>query len=242
MAIWVLYNAMSVSALILCWQEWTFVRDIWRAAQLAGYKGVRRLMARTMSQEGSLRVVMTLTCLVMAACAMAQFAVYGPPARNATGFQWTSRAMLVLQPCLLLWKAISNGKVRRAFSDAALHSEEFADDLQSPYMVALWHGTPILVVDRDDGIIVDASEPAHALFGYPFPTLRGLNVDRLVPENLREKHAAHRRAYTSRPLPASMAAHFSGQRLDGSSVPLMIQLVPALGKSRVVALVSEVPA
>src|SRR3954470_1978553 len=52
----------------------------------------------------------------------------------------------------------------------------------------------VVVSDRR-GRIVAANEALHTLLGYPDGTLVGRKLEKLVPEDLRELHRAHRRAF-----------------------------------------------
>lgn len=242
MAIWLFYIGCSLAALLLCRLEWSFARSVWWAALTAGTKGVRRLLAKSMKQEASLRMVLAGMSLGIAALATANVLVNGASQARPNGFQLGIRLLLIGTPCVLLWKALGNRHVRISFADAALHSDEFSDELHAPYMQALWDASAIIVADMDSGLIVQASDTAERLFGYPYGALLGLNVERLVPEAQRSAHAGHRRAYAVRPhaRPMHASATFSGQRMDGSTLRLQIQLVPVLGNSRVLVLASEV--
>jgi PAS domain S-box-containing protein len=100
----------------------------------------------------------------------------------------------------------------------------------------------VLVVDRA-GSIVLANPRACELFGYPEQELNGMNVDRLVPEQARPAHAAHRDRYAreARLRPMGAGLLLSGRRRDGSEFPLEIALnpVPAEGGDVYVAAIRD---
>ena len=86
-------------------------------------------------------------------------------------------------------------------------------------------GQGILTVSRE-GLIVDANLMAQKLFGYTGEEVRGACVDRLLPENLRENHVAHRAAYALDPYARAMGQGMDlvARRKDGSTFPVEISL------------------
>jgi PAS domain S-box-containing protein len=102
------------------------------------------------------------------------------------------------------------GKTARAFS----HLIEAAPDA-------------ILEVDRD-GIIVLMNATTERLFGYTRDELCGRNVDILVPDEVRARHAHHRANYSAHPLtrPMGSGLRLQGQRKDGTRFPVEISLSP----------------
>jgi PAS domain S-box-containing protein len=85
----------------------------------------------------------------------------------------------------------------------------------------------ILEVDRD-GRIVRMNTATERLFGYTREELAGENVDRLVPDEVRARHAHHRENYSAHPLTRPMGSGLllQGQRKDGSRFPVEISLSP----------------
>jgi PAS domain S-box-containing protein len=85
----------------------------------------------------------------------------------------------------------------------------------------------ILEIDRD-GRIVLMNAATERLFGYSRDELSGKNVDILVPNEVRARHAHHRANYGAHPLPRPMGSGLllQGQRKDGTRFPVEISLSP----------------
>ncbi|MBV8468333.1 MAG: EAL domain-containing protein [Burkholderiaceae bacterium] len=85
----------------------------------------------------------------------------------------------------------------------------------------------LLLVDSN-GAIVDANPAAAAMFGWPENSLTGLQIEALVPQQLRTSHAHERSNYFSDPHTRSIgeARLFSGARRNGESFPVEVALVP----------------
>jgi PAS domain S-box-containing protein len=85
----------------------------------------------------------------------------------------------------------------------------------------------ILLVDRQ-GRVVEANREAERLFGYGPGELVGIEVESLVPPEVRGDHQAHREAYARRPRPRPMGIglELAGVRRDGTRVPVEISLSP----------------
>ncbi|MGN8081408.1 PAS domain S-box protein [Variovorax sp. 22077] len=85
----------------------------------------------------------------------------------------------------------------------------------------------LLVVDQSGGIVL-ANPSAAALLGYAPDELLGLNVDALVPDSIRPRHASYREAYGRAPRPRPMGTHMElvAKRKDGSEVMVEIALSP----------------
>lgn len=86
----------------------------------------------------------------------------------------------------------------------------------------------LILVDAQ-GIILYANTHAHTLFGYKSGTLNGFCVDRLIPEESRSSHAAHRDAYMREPRLREMGNRnmpLFGLRQDGTRFPAEIRLAP----------------
>lgn len=85
----------------------------------------------------------------------------------------------------------------------------------------------LLLVDQSGHIIL-ANPSAAALLGYAADELVGLNVDVLVPDSIRPRHASYREAYGRAPRPRPMGTHMElvAKRKDGSEVMVEIALSP----------------
>ena len=85
-----------------------------------------------------------------------------------------------------------------------------------------------LVVADARGAIVLANPAAAGLLGYTVAELVGLNVDVLVPDAIRPRHAAYRDAYAHHPRPRPMGTGMElvAKRRDGSEVMVEISLNP----------------
>jgi PAS domain S-box-containing protein len=85
----------------------------------------------------------------------------------------------------------------------------------------------VLLVDGQ-GLIVLANPAAAALLGYRVDELEGLPVDRLVPDRVAPRHAAHRQAYSLAPKSRPMGSELElmARRADGSEVMVEIALGP----------------
>ena len=94
---------------------------------------------------------------------------------------------------------------------------------------ALFESYPdaLLVVDLD-GTIVLPNAPAARLLGYSVDELTGMQVDALVPDTIRPRHAALRQGYAQAPhaRPMGTQMELAARRKDGSSVMVEIALSP----------------
>jgi PAS domain S-box-containing protein len=85
----------------------------------------------------------------------------------------------------------------------------------------------LLLVDAA-GLIMLANPAATALLGYSTSELTGLNVDALVPDSIRPRHASYREAYGRAPRPRPMGTQMElvAKCRDGSEVMVEIALSP----------------
>ncbi|RUR66311.1 PAS domain S-box protein [Variovorax guangxiensis] len=85
----------------------------------------------------------------------------------------------------------------------------------------------LLLVDQSGSIML-ANPSAAALLGYAQDELLGLNVEELVPDSIRPRHASYREAYGRAPRPRPMGTHMelAAKRKDGSEVMVEIALSP----------------
>ncbi|MED5621894.1 PAS domain S-box protein [Ideonella sp. BN130291] len=103
----------------------------------------------------------------------------------------------------------------------------------------------LLLVDTA-GAIVLANPSAAALLGYTPEEMAGLNVDALVPDSIRPRHAAYREAYARSPRTRPMGTQMElvARRRDGSEVMVEIALSPLQsgGRPLVVAAIRDISA
>ena len=103
-----------------------------------------------------------------------------------------------------------------------------------------------LIVADASGTIVLANPAASNLLGYAVDELVGMNVDALVPESIRPRHAAYRDAYGRNPRPRPMGTQMDlvAKRRDGSEVMVEIALSPlqSHGLPLVVAAIRDIGA
>jgi PAS domain S-box-containing protein len=103
---------------------------------------------------------------------------------------------------------------------------------QSGVFRTLFRGYPdALIVADSSGRIVLANPMAAQLLGYTTDELIGLNVDALVPDSIRPRHASYRDAYGRNPRPRPMGNEMElvARRKDGSEVVVEIALSPLQG-------------
>ena len=100
---------------------------------------------------------------------------------------------------------------------------------EAPVFRSLFAAYPdALIVADASGTIVLANPAAGLLLGYRIDELVGLNVDALVPDSIRPRHAAYRHAYAHDPKPRPMGTQMElvAKRRDGSEVMVEIALSP----------------
>lgn len=103
----------------------------------------------------------------------------------------------------------------------------------------------ILMVDQS-GTITLANPEVHSIFGYPQGSLRGREVEQLVPAAGRGHHRELRVAYADAPHPHRMGAQrqVAGLHQDGHQVPIEISLAPVRTPEgpRVLAVLADITA
>ena len=100
----------------------------------------------------------------------------------------------------------------------------------------------LIIIDAQ-GVVRFANRQASALFGYPHEELVGQQVESLIPERFRARHAGHRRAYLAAPRPRPMGSGLAlfARRRDGAELPVEISLSPvAADRSLVAAAIRDV--
>jgi PAS domain S-box-containing protein len=90
-----------------------------------------------------------------------------------------------------------------------------------------------MLIIAASGRIQQANEQALRLFGYERQELEGLQVERLVPDELQLEHQALRKRYTAAAELRAMASgrDLKARRKDGSSFPVEIELSPFMSES-----------
>ena len=78
------------------------------------------------------------------------------------------------------------------------------------------------------GVIRIANHQAESLFGYAREDLIGSRIEMLVPESLRQVHAAHRANFNANPKarPMGTALRLTGRQADGTEFPVDVSLSP----------------
>lgn len=109
----------------------------------------------------------------------------------------------------------------------------------------LLEAAPDAIIEIDvDGRIVLLNEVTEVLFGYSKEKLLGESVDRLIPDELRDRHASHRARYVQDPVtrPMGRGIELYGKRKDGSQFPVEISLSPVKSTAgfRVSAIIRDV--
>ncbi|MFL6446153.1 MAG: PAS domain S-box protein [Bryobacteraceae bacterium] len=105
-------------------------------------------------------------------------------------------------------------------SEQAHAMERFRDLLEA---------APDSIIEVDEGgVIVLVNAATEQMFGYLREELQGRNIDLLVPEELRHRHAQNRAAYANLPTrrPMGTGIRLYGQKRDGTKFPVEISLSP----------------
>ncbi len=101
-----------------------------------------------------------------------------------------------------------------------------------------------LILADPEGRITLSNQRAAIMFGYPAEKFATLNVDDLLPDAMRHKHAKLREGFYHQPVARSMAdkRDLFGRRDDGSLFPIEVGLTPVeiAGDKRVLATVVDV--
>ena len=87
-----------------------------------------------------------------------------------------------------------------------------------------------IIMANAAGRIVLANRHAEELFAYPRHAMRGMVLERLLPERFRTAHIQHRAGFAARPLVRAMGSgrDLYGLRSDGIEFPVEISLSPVV--------------
>jgi PAS domain S-box-containing protein len=90
------------------------------------------------------------------------------------------------------------------------------------------HSADAMIVVDDSGRIERVNVQAEVLFGFPRERMHGQPIEMLVPERVRDRHAALRVSYMKSPKVRAMGSDLplAAQRADGSEFPADIMLSP----------------
>ena len=124
------------------------------------------------------------------------------------------------------WIVASQWHARNEIEQAIRHNEaRFRGLLESA-------PDAVVVTDRE-GRIQMVNAETERMFGYRRDELLGRFVEMLVPARLRTGHGDHRVRYTAAPRPRAMGSGLAltGQRKNGSEVPVAVSLSPAMSNA-----------
>lgn len=146
-------------------------------------------------------------------------------ARLALGWSWPEVAALAAAGAVgvlgvgLVHRSLA--QARRAVADAAERAKAL-ERTESRFRGLLEGAPDAIVISDADARIVLLNAEAERLFGYPREELIGGPLDVLMPERLRDRHAAHVRSYLARPMTQRMGdgVKMFGQRRDGGEFPI----------------------
>jgi PAS domain S-box-containing protein len=96
---------------------------------------------------------------------------------------------------------------------------------------ALDHIPDAVLISDGDGAVRFANRQVPALFGYSADEILGHGVERLVPEQLRQKHAEERLRVTAAEVDRPMGSRpsFAARHKDGSDIPVQVSLATIRG-------------
>lgn len=97
----------------------------------------------------------------------------------------------------------------------------------------------MLAVDQHGGIVL-ANALAEQMFGYAAGALCGLELETLVPENLRDVHRQHRRDFMASPQVRVIETEreLAGMRRDGARFPIGVSLSPVASAQGILVIAS----
>jgi PAS domain S-box-containing protein len=98
---------------------------------------------------------------------------------------------------------------------------------------------PAIIIHVSSGLIVHASESVNQMFGYIVNELEGMEVNRLLPGSLRERHSQHLKTYQADPKQRNMGSHgavLKGLRKNEQEFNVKVSLYPFVEDTEVFAL------
>lgn len=102
---------------------------------------------------------------------------------------------------------------------------QFTADLAS---VLFEHNPDAIFIVGESGVIARANRQAALLTMYPASEMRGMLVDELLPESVRDNHPGHRASFLedARVRPMGTGMDLRLRRRNGTEVPVDINLSP----------------
>lgn len=101
-----------------------------------------------------------------------------------------------------------------------------------------------IVISNAEGVIERVNPFANRLFGYEGEELIGQKIEVLLPQELRERHVAHRNDFNAHPRARAMGfgMDLAARKKDGTLIPVEVSLAPyeRLGKREIVSFVSDI--
>ena len=136
---------------------------------------------------------------------------------------------LVCKDGSILPVLVSEIDVQDSQNNYLMRRSIFVDRERMPSGMRLLDAAPdAIVVMNRDGRIALVNEQAEKIFGYGREELLGQEIEMLMPEHLKDRHAAHRADYCDHPKvrPMGAASEMYGLRKDGTEFPVEISLSP----------------
>ncbi|MCZ6655629.1 MAG: response regulator [Planctomycetota bacterium] len=144
---------------------------------------------------------------------------------NLAGMMLFVGALLALAMSTAAWLAQRSGLRAREI----LQANRALEHAREKTLTELLESTPdAMIIANEEGAICRCNVQVSELFGYDRNELKGMNVERLMPELLRENHMEHLVTYFKYPDVREMGAGMEllGLRKDGTQFPIEIGLSP----------------
>jgi len=132
----------------------------------------------------------------------------------------------IMPGIFVLVMAMGYELVREVIRSAELSTQLRASEAKFRAVV---HSIPnVILLVSDGGIITYANSQVQAIFGYTPEEAAGMQVDELVPQSARARHAANRREYGSDARARAMGSglQLAGLRKDGTEIAVEVTLNP----------------
>lgn len=119
-----------------------------------------------------------------------------------------------------------------------MHPEDIATFIGQGWHVVLENAPSAVIIANDEGKLLWANLAFVSLFGYARPEVVGKQINFLLPDERRERHAEYIAGWFAGPRPRPMGADLSieGQKKNGDVITLEIQLSPIETDKGVLAL------